>query len=51
MVKLQKDYKLQLLLDKKMLDRQGSVAYSNRVIIKGEELLKLINTELTKHNN
>tara|TARA_B100000780_G_C21090947_1_gene439667 strand:+ start:66 stop:803 length:738 start_codon:yes stop_codon:yes gene_type:complete len=50
-VKLQKDYKLQLLLDKKMLDRQGSVAYSNRVIIKGEELLKLINTELTKHNN
>ena len=50
-VKLQKDYKLQLLLDKKMLDRQGSVAYSNRVIIKGEELLKLISSELMKYDN
>ena len=50
-VKLQKDYKLQLLLDKKMLDRQGSVAYSNRVLIKGEELLKLISKELMKYDN
>jgi len=49
--KLQQDYKLQLILDKKMLDRQGSIAYSNLVIKSGEELLKLISTELMKYDD
>jgi len=34
-----------------MLDRQGSIAYSNLVIKSGEELLKLISTELMKYDD